>query len=93
MALTYTPAGLQTQSDAVASAIDDGDFALAKAELAKAYLILMNLPAEVAESGEVVKMRSDLDKISAQVSGAAAAATSTTGDRRRLIRTRMRHES
>lgn len=89
MALTYTITGLQTQLSLVGTAIDGADFPTAKAELAKAHLILVGLPLESQADGRVVKMRSDLEKVSALLETASSA--STAADRRRLWRTGTSH--
>lgn len=88
MALAFTIAGLQTQLDAVATAVDGEDYATARAALAKAYLVLAGLPQETQADGRVVKLRSDLDKVSAVLETASAGSST---DRRRLIRTGLRH--
>lgn len=89
MALTFSLTGLQTQCDAVAAAIDAEDYVTARAALAKATLVLVGLPEEAKADGAVVKMRTDLDKISAILENAA----SVSSDRRRLIRVGLTHQS
>lgn len=89
MAITFTTAGLQTQLSAVATAIDGADWPSAKAELAKAHLILVGLPAEVRSSDNGVRLRDDLDKLAAIIDSAQASNNMT--DRRRLIRTGLQH--
>lgn len=87
MALTFSIAGLQTQLQLVATAIDSGDFATARSELAKADLILVGLPTEVKQDDRLVKMRDDLKSVREAIESASA----NTSDRRRLIRTGVSH--
>lgn len=90
MALAYTLTGLQTQLSLVGAAIDGGDYPLARAELAKAHLILIGLPQSAATEGAVVTMRNDVDKLVALLSQTQTA-VAAGGDRRRLIRTGLAH--
>jgi hypothetical protein len=89
MALTFSLAGLQTQLQLVATAIDAGDFTTAQAEYAKACTLLVGLPEQASDNGALVQMRKDLDKVGAQI--AAASSASSGGDRRRLWRTGLKH--
>lgn len=91
MALTYTIAGLQTQLDAVGTAIDADDYAAARRALAKAFAVLAGLPQEANALGAVVKMRSDLDKLAALLGETETSAAAASPDRRRLIKTGLRH--
>lgn len=85
MALAFTIAGLQTQLDAVATAVDGNDYPSAYASLAKAQLILAGIPEEVASEGTMVKMRKTLAEL--QASLASAQSLNAAADPRRLIRT------
>jgi hypothetical protein len=88
MALTYTVVGLQTQCSAVATAIDAGNYASARAELAKALLILAGIPQEVSGDEFVVKMRKDLVELKDLLSDTA---TASTTDNKRFIRAGLSH--
>lgn len=92
MPLTYTIAGLQTQCDAVAAAIDGGDLATIRAEIGKVYTILIALPQEVSADGKVVQMRKNIDDLKNLYFPATEISISTTRDPKRLIRTGLRHE-
>lgn len=91
MALTFTIAGLQTQLQTIATAIDADDFTAAHAELAKALCILAALPEQVSSGENVVRMRKDLADLKAAIDGAADASDSATSDRKRFIRTGLWH--
>lgn len=91
MAITFTPAGLQTELQSVATAIDSGDYVTARKALVKAGLVLNGLPVEVRARSEFARYREDLAKLEAQLDALEASVTRT--DRRRLIRTGLRHGS
>ena len=89
MALTFTIAGLQTQLQLIATAIDAEDFTSARAEHAKALCILAALPEQVSSGENVVRMRKDLADLKAAIDGAATSSESASADRKRFIRTRL----
>ncbi|MBX4215764.1 hypothetical protein KW797_02355 [Candidatus Parcubacteria bacterium] len=91
MALTFTIAGLQTQLQLIATAIDSGDFVSAKAEHAKALVLLTGLPEDVSSGEHVVKMRKNLSDLLAAIDSAHS--VSSTTDRRRLIQVGLGHST
>lgn len=91
MAITFTIAGLQTELQTAATAIDSEDFAAARKAIVKANLVLGGLPLSADVDGSLVKMRESLAQLEAQVDAAEASVSAT--DRRRLIRVGLTHRS
>lgn len=89
MALTYTIAGLQTQLDAVADAVDASAWASARRSLTKAWLVVSGLPSSVRTDGAELTMRveSALDKAIDE----AKDEVNKAADNRRLIRFGVSH--
>lgn len=90
MALAFTMAGLQAQLQVVSDAITSRDWPLAEAELANAELILGGMPEEVMSAENRVRLRASLDGVAKRLTAARASGNNT--DRRRMIRTGLKHE-
>lgn len=86
---TYTITGLQTQLDAVITAISGGDLDSIRDELGKAYVILLGLPQEVSADGKVVQLRKNIDDLKNLYFPVAT--TVNVRDPRRIIRTGLSH--
>lgn len=92
MAIAFTIPGLQAELQTLATAVDAADWAGARRSALKAHAVLCGLPESVAATSVATKLRSDLDKMTALI-GDAEEAASRSGDRRRLIRTKVAHRT
>lgn len=87
---TYTLAGLRIELNAVITAVEAGDYASARVGIVRARAVLTALPQVAANDGTIVKMaEAQLEEMATLV--AAAESSSASSDRRRFIKTRVRH--
>jgi hypothetical protein len=93
MALTYTLAGLQAVLDLVDTAITGQDWDGARAQIARANLILSGLPQSTADGAQAATMRNDLKAAAELVEKAQGAAGSSANSTRRTIRVGVRHQT
>lgn len=87
---TYTLAGLQTEFNALITAVEAGSWSSARVKLVRVRAVLGGLPSSIQTDGATVSMRGQVDDI-AKIIADAEREAGQASDNRRIIRTGVSH--
>lgn len=87
---TYTLAGLQTEFNALISAVEAQSWADARIKLIRCRAVIGGLPSNVQTDGATLSIRAQVDELASLIKAAEKESNQARTDRR-IIRTRVSH--